>query len=125
MAQHNLRRTEDLTVYEEERAIVAANQNSAVARIVNIIYFLFGVLELLLATRVILHLIGANQTNTFANFINALSAPFLGLFSTLVKNPVFGANGVLEITTIIAMFAYAILAYLIGRLVWLVLSRPR
>ncbi|MBX3085440.1 MAG: YggT family protein [Anaerolineae bacterium] len=125
MTQQNLRRTEDLNLYEEERAIAAANQNSAVARIVNIIYFLFGVLELLLATRVILHLIGANQSNGFVAFINALTAPFLVLFSTLVRNPALTATGVLEITTIIAMFAYAILAWLIGRMMWLLLSRPR
>jgi len=125
MTQQNLRRTEDLNLYEEERAIAAANQNSAVARVVNIIYFLFGILELLLAIRVILHLIGANQSNGFAAFINVLTAPFLILFSTLVKNPALTATGVLEITTIIAMFVYAILAWLIGRMVWLLLSRPR
>jgi hypothetical protein len=125
MTQHNLRHAEDLSVYEQERAIAAANQNSAVARVVNIVYFLFGVLELLLATRVILHLVGANPANGFANFIYAVSNPFVALFSTLVKNPAFGANGVLEITTIIAMFAYAILAWLVGRMIWLLLSRPR
>jgi hypothetical protein len=36
-----------------------------------------------------------------------------------------GANGVLEITTIIAMFVWAILAYLLGQAIWLVMSRPR
>jgi hypothetical protein len=32
---------------------------------------------------------------------------------------------VLEITTMIAMIVWAIVGWLVGRLIWLVLSRPR
>jgi hypothetical protein len=120
-----LHHNQELNLQEKQRAIAAANQNSAIARIVNIIYFLFGVLEFLLGLRVILHLIGVNEANGFANFINVLSAPFVWLFSTLVQNPALSPNSVFEVTTIIAMIVYAILAWIIGRLVWLALSRPR
>ncbi|MBZ0307558.1 MAG: hypothetical protein K8I82_15940, partial [Anaerolineae bacterium] len=54
---------------EKKRDIAAANQNSAIARIVHIVYFLFGALELMLAIRVILYLVGANAGNSFASFI--------------------------------------------------------
>jgi len=74
---------------------------------------------------VVLHLVGANTDNGFASFINNLSAPFVAVFATLLKNPVVSATATLEITTLIAMLAYAILAWLIGRVVWLALSRPR
>lgn len=110
---------------EKKRGITAANQNSSVARIVNIIYFLFGALELLLLMRVILHLIGANAENGFASLIDGLSAPFVALFASLLQNPVLGGASVLEITTLIAMLVWAIVAWLVGRLVWLVMSRPR
>lgn len=110
---------------ELKRSIAAANQNSSVARIVNIVYFLFGALEFLLAVRVILHLMGANPNNGFATFIYALSAPFVALFSTLLRNPTLSQTAMLEVTTMIAMLVYAILAWLIGRLIWLALSRPR
>jgi uncharacterized protein YggT (Ycf19 family) len=110
---------------EKKRGIAAANQNSAVARIVNIVYFLFGALELLLAVRVFFHLVAVNAENSFANFIYQLSSPFVTLFESLLHNPTLGANGVLEITTIIAMFVWAILAYLLGQAIWLVMSRPR
>jgi hypothetical protein len=125
MTEFNVQRNQDLEIQEKQRSIAAANQNTAVARVVNIVYFLFGLIELLLAVRVVLHLIGANPANGFANFIYVLSSPFLILFSTLMTNPTLGPNAALEITTIIAMIVYAILAYLIGRLVWLALSRPR
>jgi hypothetical protein len=110
---------------EKKRGIATANQNSAVARIVNIVYFLFGALELLLAVRVILQLVDANTTNSFTNFINVLSAPFVALFATLLQNPSIGATGVLEITTLIAMVVWAIVAWLVGRMIWLLMSRPR
>ena len=125
MTESNLQHNQELNLGEKERGISAANQNASIARLVNIVYFLFGVLELLLAVRVILHLMGVNAGNGFANFIYVLSAPFVALFASLLQNPVLSPTAVLEVTTIIAMIVYAIVAWLVGRLVWLVLSRPR
>ena len=124
MTYNQVERDMDLQIKEEERRIAAANQNSAVARIVNIVYFLFGLLELLLALRVILDVLGADMRNGFGNLVWSLSQPFVGLFEGLFRNPVIG-NGVLELTTIIGMVAYAILAWIIARLIWLAFSRPR
>lgn len=125
MTENNVQRAESVSLHEKERVIVAANQNSAIARLVHILYYLFGILELLLAVRVVLHLLGANAENGFANFIYGLSAPFVALFASLLQNPVLSKTSTLEVTTIIAMVVYAILAWIIGRLVWLALSRPR
>jgi YggT family protein len=125
MTESNLQHNQELKLHENERSITAANQNSSIARIVTIVYFLFGALELLLAVRVLLHLLGANADNGFANFIYAFSEPFVALFTSLLHNPALSTTAVLELTTIIAMLVYAILAWLIGRLVWLALSRPR
>lgn len=121
----NVEHHQAVNLNEKHRGIEAANQNSTVARIVNIVYYLFGALELLLVVRVILQLIGANADNGFANLVYGLSAPFVALFATLVPNVAVGGSSVLEITTLIAMLAWAIVAWLIGRLLWLVLSRPR
>jgi len=110
---------------ENRRAVEAANQNSAIARIVNIVYFLFGIVEVILGIRILLHLVAANSANAFANIIDTISYPFVVLFNTLVQNPILGENSVLEITTIIAMVVWAIIAWLIARFIWLVLSRPR
>lgn len=114
-----------LHVAEQHREIEAANQNSAIARVVNIVYFLFGIVEVVLVIRVLLHLVAANSGNAFANIIDTFSYPFVMLFTTLVQNPVLGTNSVLEITTIIAMVVWAIVAWMIARLIWLLLSRPR
>ena len=121
----NVEHHQALNLDEKKRGIAAANQNSAIARIVNIVYYLFGILELLLLVRVILHLVGANTANGLGNFIDVLSSPFVALFATLLQNPTLGGASVLEVTTLIAMLVWAIVAWLVGRLMWLVLSRPR
>src|SRR5690242_5162443 len=98
MTENNVQRAESVSLHEKERVIVAANQNSAIARIVHILYYLFGILELLLAVRVVLHLLGANAENGFANFIYGLSAPFVALFASLLQNPVLSKTSILEVT---------------------------
>jgi hypothetical protein len=42
-----------------------------------------------------------------------------------MQNPTLGGTAVLEITTLFAMLAWAIVAWLVGQLIWLVMSRPR
>lgn len=121
----NVEHHQAINLDERERGIDVANQNSTVARVVHIIYFGFGILELLLVLRVILHLVNANPANSFANFIDGLSYPFVALFANLVPNPILGTSSVFEITTVIAMLVWAMVAWLVGRLVWLILSRPR
>jgi len=121
----NVERNQALNLDEKKRGIAAANQNSIIARIVHIVYFLFGALELLLAVRVILYLVGVNTDNDFASFIYGLSAPFVALFTSLLQNPTLGETAVLEVTTMVAMLVWAIAGWLMGQLIWLVLSRPR
>jgi hypothetical protein len=121
----NIEQHQDMNLREKTRGIAVANQNSSIARLVNIVYLLFGALELLLVVRIVLHLVGANPDNSFANFVNGLSAPFVALFANLLQNPALSATSVLEVTTLFAMVVYAIAAWLVGRVIWLALSRPR
>jgi hypothetical protein len=119
----NIEHHQALNLEEKKQSIAAANQNSTVARIVNITYFLISAVELLLGVRVVLHLMAVNAENGFASFIDNLSAPFVALFTSLLQNPAIGGTGVLEVTTIIAMVAWAIAAWLVGQVIWLMLSR--
>ncbi len=125
MTDQDVQRGRELALEERRRAIAAANQNAAVARMIRIIDFIFGVLEVLLALRIVLRALGANPGNAFADLVYGITSPFVALFSTLFINPVIGRTAVLELTTIVAMIVYAILAWIIGRVLWLLLSRPR
>ncbi len=125
VVDRNVEDHQDINLEEKRRGISAANQNSSVARIVNIVMFIFGALELLLVVRFFLQLVGVNAGNSFAVFIYTLSAPFVALFTSLLQNPVLSGTSILEITTIIAMLVWGIVAWLVTRLIWLALSRPR
>jgi len=120
----NVEQNQNLNLNEKVHNIKSADQNSNIARVVYIVYFVTGALILLLGVRVLLHALAVNPDNGFAGFINLVSGLFVAPFASLLQNPSSGAF-VLEITTGIAMIAYAILGWLVGKTVWLVLSRTR
>ncbi len=86
--------------------------------VVRIIWFIAGVLLVLLGFRFILSLLGANITNSFANFIYNTSHPFVSPFFSLFNyhEPVYGVSH-FETYTLIAMIVYAIIAWGIVKLV--------
>jgi len=79
-----------------------------------IIYFLFGVLEILLVFRFVLKLLGASASSSFVNLIYGLSGvftfPFEGIFRMW-----FGqgseTTSVFEPSTLVAIIVYAIIAW--------------
>jgi len=81
-----------------------------------VVYFLFGLIELLLILRFVLKLFGANSASGFVSFIYSLSdlfvAPFFGIFRPLVTT-----GSVVEWSTVVAMIVYAILAYIIAKVI--------
>jgi hypothetical protein len=83
-----------------------------------IIWFVAGVILLLLAFRFVLALLGANTTNGFAQFIYNTShpfvAPFFGLFN--YNNIQYGTSR-FEIYTLVAMAVYAAIAWVLSALV--------
>jgi uncharacterized protein YggT (Ycf19 family) len=101
---------------------------AAVAKINQVLWFLAIVLELLLALRVGLLLIGANPGTPFVRLIYALSQPFAAPFLGLLPNPP-GATGrpvsVFEVSTLIAMVAYLLFFLLLTQLLRVLVSRPR
>lgn len=124
MNDDDFNRREAQRLREERRLVAAANQNAALSRVIHIIYFLTGALALLLLLRVLLLLFGANPSNEFAQFIYNLSQPFVAPFDNLFGTPELGKQ-VLDINSLVAIVAYAILAWLLGRLIWLIGSRTR
>lgn len=100
-----------------------AERRVAVAKAAQFIWLLVVALEALIGLRVVLKLIAANPANPIATMVYALSDFFLWPFWGLTVTP--SAQGmVLEIPSLIAMFLYALLGWLIVRLVWVVFYRP-
>ena len=75
-----------------------------------VVWYLLGLMEVLLAFRFVLKLLGANPEAGFTVFIYAVTyifaAPFLSVFRVTQI-----AGSVFEWTTILAMFVYSIVAY--------------
>jgi len=75
-----------------------------------IVWYIIGIIETLLAFRFVLKLLGANPDAGFSTFVYALSyifaAPFLNVFG---KTSIVGA--IFEWTTLLAMFVYLLVAY--------------
>ena len=85
-----------------------------------LIYFLFGVLEILLVFRLVLKFMGAGITSGFVNFIynitNLFTLPFEGIFRRGV-NEGLETTSILEPATIVAIIVYAVVAWGIVMLV--------
>jgi hypothetical protein len=95
----------------------------AVSRVAQLIWLMFGVLEALIGLRIVLKLIAANPANPFANLVYTFTDLFLWPFAGLTITP--SAQGmVLEIPAIIAMFVYALVGWVIVKLVWLLFYQP-
>src|SRR6185369_15173433 len=80
----------------------------------NVIYFIFGLLDVLLAFRLVLKLTGASAASGFVRLIYTLTAifilPFEGIFHRAVA-PGIETASVFEPSTLVAMIVYILLAW--------------
>jgi len=89
-----------------------------------LIWLLLGVLEALLALRILLKLMAANPGNAFAAFLYSITDIFLLPFVGLTATPAAGGM-VLELSTFIAMLVYGLVGWGVERLAWVIFYRPR
>jgi hypothetical protein len=85
-----------------------------------LIYYIFGALEILLAFRLVLKLMGAGVSSAFVSFIYGLTGlfilPFEGIFRRGLSQGI-ETTSILEPATVIAFIVYALLAWGIVKLV--------
>ena len=80
-----------------------------------VVWYILGILECLLAFRFVLKLLGANPTAGFSSFIYGVSRPFAAPFLNVFKvSKVEGS--IFEWTTLLAMIVYWLVAMGIIRL---------
>ncbi|MFZ2125534.1 MAG: hypothetical protein WA087_03555 [Candidatus Saccharimonadales bacterium] len=92
------------------------------------IYLIFGILEVLLAFRFVLKLLGANPSSGFVDFVYNLSAifvaPFAGIFNTILEDGAV-VTSMLEPATLVALIVYALLAWGIVALIRVLSGRQQ
>lgn len=88
-------------VYEKKKTIFRTYQ---------VIWYILGVIEVLLAFRVVLKMLGANPNSSFVNLVylisDPLALPFSGIFRVGVSQ-----GAVFEWSTLVAMAVYALVAF--------------
>ena len=93
-------------VFEDEN-LRRANIRAWISRVV---YFVLGVVEVILLLRLIFRLLGANESSAFVMFLYNLSHIFVGPFNGIFNDQALGRS-VFEISTVVAMIVYALIAW--------------
>jgi hypothetical protein len=95
-----------------------------VAKMVQIVWLLFGLVETVLAIRFVLRLLAANPDAPFAAFTYSVSdaflLPFMGLFAT----PRSG-GAALDLNAIVGIVVYMLVAWLFAKIIWLLAGETR
>jgi hypothetical protein len=79
-----------------------------------VVVFIFGIIQALIVTRIVLLLADANQENQLVSFIYDLSAFFVGPFEGILNtNAVRSGASVFDIAALVAIIGWTILEFLI------------
>ncbi len=106
----------------EQHTVHRVERTPGVIMAQRIIWFVVGLINILLATRFVLLLLGANLDAGFVEFIytitNPLVAPFVGIFGT----PTYG-QFMFDWSSLLAIIVYSLIAW--GIVKAMTLSRPQ
>jgi hypothetical protein len=97
-----------LVEVSQDKNVIRANRQSWVT---NIISFLLSVLEVILALRFVFRLLGASQDNSFMLFLYNLSQVFVAPFHGIFHDQTLGIGNVFELSTLIAMLVFVLIAW--------------
>ncbi len=97
------------------------DRKSVASKMIELVYLFLIILESVLALRFIFKLLGGDPDNVFIQFLyNAtlvFTYPFQGLFGSPIQNRIAVARYDLEFTTLVAMGIYALIAYIVVRII--------
>lgn len=110
--------TTDGTVVSERTQSVKTDTDPKVT-ITNIIWYIYGLIAIILLIRFILKITGANAANGFVNFVYSVSgifsAPFDSIFG-VAKSSSGTVSSVFEPSILVAIAVYALIAWGVAKL---------
>ena len=116
-----------MTDYKEVRTTQhesGQEQRVAAFKATQLIWLLLGLLEAAIGLRVVFKLIAVNAANPFAALLYSVTDLFVAPFASLIGAPAAGGM-VLEISSIIGMIVYFLIAWILERIVYVLFYRPR
>ena len=102
-----------------------AQKRMTAYRVTQFIYWLFGLIEGLILIRFVLKALGANPSAGFAEFIYGITYPLVAPFVGLFGSPQAAQGSILELHSIVALIVYALLAWLLAKLAWIMVGESR
>jgi hypothetical protein len=96
----------------------------AIGKLNDFLKWFVAVIEVMLAIRFILHLIGADPSNLFAGFLYSFTEIILVPFKGIVPSPSIHLYQSFEWSTLIAMAIYALVFWAIRRFLSILISNP-
>ena len=118
-------REETRVVRSDPAGYAATEVVSSVAparRAVEIVYLVFGIIDVLLFIRLLLKVMAANPDVPFTGFVYGITNVFLAPFHGLLPAWASGRS-ILEPTVLIAILVYALIAYALARIISLAFNR--
>jgi uncharacterized protein YggT (Ycf19 family) len=101
----------------------ATERAATLNRVNGLIWFVVGLIATLIGLRVLLRLIAANPDSPFAQFIYGVTAPLVVPFDGLTVTPAV-EGAALELSSIVALIVYLLVAWGLTRLMRLIFARP-
>lgn len=86
-----------------------------------VIWFIAGLVSIIIGLRFVLLLLGANQGAGFTDLVYSLSAPLVAPFVGIFGEPSYGVS-IFEISSLLAIVVYSLIAWGLAKLV--TLGRP-
>ena len=102
---------------------VVQQRRFGVGKTIDLVWYVLGVLEVVLTARFFFSLTAANSAAGFVKFIFAISQPFAWPFNGIFPVPREG-NNIFDLNILLAMVVYAVIAWGIARLLALTIEPP-
>jgi uncharacterized protein YggT (Ycf19 family) len=91
-------------------------------RAIEVVYLVFGIIDVLLLVRLVLKLLGASPQASFSGFMYGLTdfmmAPFKGLLPAVASG-----KAIFEPSVVVAIVIYALVALMLAKILEVILSR--
>ena len=109
-------------VHEKRQVVSSDTQVDGRVIVARVIWWVAGVIIALLALRVVMMLLGANDNSPFVSFIYALSGVFAWPFYGIFPQPEYGVSA-LDSASLVGIVVYTLVAWGLAKLMTLTATR--
>lgn len=110
----------DTTV--QRQTVARREETPGVVVAQRVVWFIAGLISIIIALRFVFLLLGANRGADFTDFVYSLSAPFVAPFVGIFGEPTYGTS-VFEVSSLLAIVIYLLIAWGIAKL--FTIARPK